>query len=194
MATRNLEQINRYICNLHIRTDGGDQLKNSWEIWYGKIPWYERTSGTKFLREAKTRVNAFDAANGTLSTSPFPPSGGSAAFGAESGSTLRAGSQGPDVQRWQKILGIHITGIFDQNTVAATQGFQQAHGLPADGVVGPMTWSAAPSVVSIGSMLAAGWAKVVSGMSGAGKVAGALLFGVAAAAVISPSPKKKAKR
>ena len=51
------------------------------------------------------------------------------------------------VQGWQNILlnsGANITvdGVFGPQTTALTKAWQAAHGLPADGIVGPMTWEA----------------------------------------------------
>ncbi len=62
--------------------------------------------------------------------------------------TLRTGSQGPDVRRWQEFLaaqGYDVTpdGNFGPHTAAATKAYQQAKGLTADGVVGDGTWAAA---------------------------------------------------
>lgn len=60
---------------------------------------------------------------------------------------IRLGSRGPeveDVQRRLADLGLRCQGelgIFDEATRAAVRAFQQLRGLPADGVVGPDTWS-----------------------------------------------------
>ncbi len=58
--------------------------------------------------------------------------------------TLQMGSQGSDVEAWQKVLGLPVQdGIFGEVTHAATLDWQTAHGLDADGIVGPKTWASA---------------------------------------------------
>jgi peptidoglycan hydrolase-like protein with peptidoglycan-binding domain len=57
--------------------------------------------------------------------------------------TLKVGSTGPDVQVWQKIVGVKPDGVFGTGTAAATKVWQQKHVLAADGVVGPATWAKA---------------------------------------------------
>jgi peptidoglycan hydrolase-like protein with peptidoglycan-binding domain len=57
--------------------------------------------------------------------------------------TLRRGSKGPDVVRWQTILGITADGNFGPATESATIAWQKAHKLVPDGVVGPATWDLA---------------------------------------------------
>ncbi|MFJ8166634.1 peptidoglycan-binding protein [Streptomyces sp. NPDC096136] len=57
---------------------------------------------------------------------------------------LRPGTRGEAVSRLQErlaLLGspVKTTGVFDSATVAAVKYFQKAHGLEADGVVGPKT-------------------------------------------------------
>jgi len=55
---------------------------------------------------------------------------------------LRQGSSGPDVVRWQQIIGVTADGKFGPATAAATRTWQQQHGLAADGIVGPASWGA----------------------------------------------------
>lgn len=58
---------------------------------------------------------------------------------------LRLGSRGPAVVELQNLLKLERTtgnGLFGPRTDAAVRTYQQAHGLVADGVVGPATWNA----------------------------------------------------
>jgi hypothetical protein len=55
---------------------------------------------------------------------------------------LKRGSHGPRVVKVQRWLGIHADGIFGSGTKRAVKRFQGRHGLTADGIVGPATWSA----------------------------------------------------
>jgi putative chitinase len=53
---------------------------------------------------------------------------------------LRLGSFGEDVTKLQVKLGVDPIGKFGPKTEAAVKGWQSAHGLAPDGVVGPDTW------------------------------------------------------
>lgn len=55
--------------------------------------------------------------------------------------TLKKGSVGDDVKTLQKILGVSVDGCFGSQTEAAVKKWQAAHGLVADGIVGPKTWA-----------------------------------------------------
>lgn len=55
--------------------------------------------------------------------------------------SLRLGSTGLDVKKWQKAIGIPADGIFGSATHAATVEFQKAHNLTPDGIVGSATWA-----------------------------------------------------
>jgi len=57
--------------------------------------------------------------------------------------TIKRGSKGEPVQRWQKFLGITADGDFGPGTEKSTKTWQSANGLTADGVVGPASWTKA---------------------------------------------------
>lgn len=57
--------------------------------------------------------------------------------------TLQLGAKGPAVELWQGVVQVPVTGVFDAATLTATKSYQAAHGLDADGVVGPKTWATA---------------------------------------------------
>lgn len=64
--------------------------------------------------------------------------------------TVRQGSRGEAVKAAQTLLdkfgsGLAVDGDFGSGTNAATRRFQSGHGLAADGVIGPNTWSALAS-------------------------------------------------
>ena len=64
--------------------------------------------------------------------------------------TVREGDTGNAVRRVQRAirrtpnLTLVVDGIFGPATKAAVIAFQQAEGLAADGIVGPLTWNALP--------------------------------------------------
>ncbi|CAB4154297.1 Peptidoglycan binding-like [uncultured Caudovirales phage] len=67
------------------------------------------------------------------------PAKGSRAY---RGKELRQGEPaGPDVLYLQNKLGVNPPGPFGPLTHAAVVAFQKKHGLLADGIVGPLTWS-----------------------------------------------------
>jgi N-acetyl-anhydromuramyl-L-alanine amidase AmpD len=62
--------------------------------------------------------------------------------------TIRLGSQGPEVEQWQKIVGATADGVFGAGTESKTRIWQTVHGLDADGIVGPRTWDKALGIQS----------------------------------------------
>lgn len=71
---------------------------------------------------------------------------------------LRLGSQGIDVVKLQIKLGVDPIGKFGPKTEAAVKGWQVAHGLTPDGIVGDATWATmffTPKVETIQSALVA---------------------------------------
>jgi peptidoglycan hydrolase-like protein with peptidoglycan-binding domain len=61
--------------------------------------------------------------------------------------TIRKGSSGDAVIRWQQIIGAVADGKFGPNTETATKAWQSSQGLTADGVVGPKTWEKALPII-----------------------------------------------
>ena len=67
--------------------------------------------------------------------------------------SMKAGSKGPDVVEWQRIVNVKQDGIFGPITDAVTRAWQKAHTDPStgkplvvDGIVGPRTWASAYAV------------------------------------------------
>jgi hypothetical protein len=77
-------------------------------------------------------------------------------------SSVTCVTQGNLVGAWQSILyadgylnlcgGSGVDGHFGPITKTATQSWQSAHGLVADGIVGPKTWGAARGILKFKSM------------------------------------------
>ena len=57
-------------------------------------------------------------------------------------SDLRIGDTGPDVERWQRVVGCTTDGIFGPNTARATRIWQGSHGLDQTGAVTAEEWAA----------------------------------------------------
>ena len=53
---------------------------------------------------------------------------------------LERESKGWRVELWQEALGIEVTGVFDENTVAYTKYWQRTQGIAADGRVTEASW------------------------------------------------------
>ena len=96
----------------------------------------EMGTGGIFSDQSAPRPN-IDLVSGKVTAAPKPVAG------SVTHATIRQGSKGADVIAWQQIIGVGADGTFGAGTTAATKKFQTAHGLNSDGVVGPMTWSAA---------------------------------------------------
>lgn len=53
----------------------------------------------------------------------------------------KRGSIGDAVRQIQRALGVAVDGCFGKKTENAVMAYQKAHGLKADGIVGPETWA-----------------------------------------------------
>ena len=62
--------------------------------------------------------------------------------------TIELGSQGKTVEMWQTVVDVQPPdGSFGPITDQVTKQWQSAHGIDPDGVVGPLTWTAAMKTV-----------------------------------------------
>lgn len=53
---------------------------------------------------------------------------------------LSLGSAGDAVRRLQRVLGMPVTGLFDQATGLAVMAWQSLRGMPGSGTVDAATW------------------------------------------------------
>jgi murein DD-endopeptidase MepM/ murein hydrolase activator NlpD len=88
----------------------------------------------------------YEAFRGAPTAAPVAPAKPSVALPkgvrAYRGKELRRGEPaGPDVLYLQNKLGVNPPGPFGPLTHTAVVAFQKKHGLLADGIVGPLTWS-----------------------------------------------------
>jgi murein DD-endopeptidase MepM/ murein hydrolase activator NlpD len=99
-----------------------------------------RVGGKPTMGAGNIDYEAFLAQQGGTPSKPsVAPAKGSRPY---PGKMLRKGQPaGPDVLYLQNKLGVNPTGPFGPMTHAAVVAFQKKHGLLADGVVGPLTWS-----------------------------------------------------
>ena len=122
-----IDAMNHFIRTVSINSSNASKCRDSWIAWYDDLGWHEKTMTPEVLREGLERCKAFVQENGGSD------------FGAES--TIRQGSKGASVAKWQKIIGVNADGNFGPGTKAATIVWQRSHGLSADGVVGPASWA-----------------------------------------------------
>ncbi|GAA6527300.1 peptidoglycan-binding protein [Intrasporangium sp. DVR] len=62
-------------------------------------------------------------------------------FAAHRTTVLRLGDAGPQVSAVQRVLGVRVTGVFDEPTRVAVKDAQSRAGLASTGVVASRTWS-----------------------------------------------------
>jgi peptidoglycan hydrolase-like protein with peptidoglycan-binding domain len=114
-------------------SDGG--LTAEEQDYFANMPSVDVTG----LPPAAVKLRMVEAAkDATFASKPPPGSILALQYG-----TLKTGSKGDGVKRWQAAIQVNQTGTFDAATTAATKTFQTAHGIKADGVVGPASWTAA---------------------------------------------------
>ncbi len=71
--------------------------------------------------------------------------------------TIKKGSRGPTVAKWQRMIGVTADGNFGSGTDAATKTWQSANGLTPDGIVGIASWGKMLETTTPAGMLALEW-------------------------------------
>ena len=149
-------------------TPEATRMRTSFLAWYNALSWYSKSLDSNTYNDARAKRAAFNRANktpeipGGLTTEQMQMNPGpktdqiieqqrtaerqqAVAVQAADGvrKTIRRGSRGDDVGIWQNILNIVPDKIFGAGTESRTKAWQSAHGLTADGIVGPKTWAEA---------------------------------------------------
>jgi len=168
-----IDAINAYFNATVANTPAAAKIKADFLDQYANLGWFDKNTSSSVYDSIRSQKNAFNIANavteadkakvtqvltsgltteemggqarpnidlvtGKVTQAKAPP-----APGAAKHATIRQGSKGADVIAWQNVLSMKPDGVFGPALVSATKTFQKAHGLTVDGVVGPMTWSAA---------------------------------------------------
>jgi murein DD-endopeptidase MepM/ murein hydrolase activator NlpD len=101
-----------------------------------------RVGGKPTMGAGNIDFEAFLAQSGSAPIKPAAPIKATTGKRAYRGKELRKGEpSSPDVTYLQNKLGVNPTGPFGPLTHKAVVAFQKKHGLLADGIVGPLTWS-----------------------------------------------------
>lgn len=119
----------------------------------------------KALYAAKAPSTSYDADQQSADERSFTPAAATPAVDWSHKSTIRQGSEGPDVKLWQGVIGVKQDGSFGPGTASATKAWQSKNGLTADGVVGPSTWKTAQIAQSLkGGPVSAGISPELAGI------------------------------
>ncbi|WP_445506754.1 M15 family metallopeptidase [Niallia sp. 03190] len=96
------------------------------QVRAGKVPSFKTATIKKAATKEKEKK---PTATDNKSVVPYP------------GKVLDIGSEGKDVQRVQRAVGVDPDGIYGKGTKKAVQAYQKRHGLTADGITGKNTWN-----------------------------------------------------
>lgn len=168
-----MDAINTYVTNVRAKLTAANRatvtpLLDTWKAWYTNLSWYSKGFDGDSYDEARRRRDAINAALGqpnlkdlgydALTTEQMSdtdtvytnmPETVVHTSGVQVPATIQSGSTNRVlVLQWQNLLikagaKIKADGDFGSITKIATIAYQKAHGLTADGIVGPATWSKA---------------------------------------------------
>lgn len=159
-TTDDLDAINRYF-ETHASDPGAQNAVaqaciRDWKTWWAGLSiWAKSVDTDETFAEAKTRRDKFNQAMGQpnlvdlgfvpLETrTPMTEADVAKTFaGGGAPPTIRKGSRGAAVTKWQQIIKVTADGNFGSGTETATKTWQKNNGLTADGVVGPLSWTKA---------------------------------------------------
>jgi len=131
-----LNAIEHYMQTANAQTPAALVKQLEFKAWYAQVSWLDKTMDDDVYAKARRYRDDFNTANKGV-TAP-----GQTATPQQK-LTIKAGSTGPNVVEWQKIIGVAADGKFGPNTTAKTVEWQRKNGLTADGIVGPATWTKA---------------------------------------------------
>lgn len=140
-----LNNINSRLSNAKSNNDAAYSKQLEFKVWFGNLEWFDKHIDEKTLARAEQYESMFMAANeGRAAENRVAED----SFGAENPDTptIRRGSKGPAVKKWQGVLGLtgkDQDGDFGPNTERLTKAWQKKNGLKDDGIVGPATWTKA---------------------------------------------------
>jgi hypothetical protein len=183
---QDFDAINEFMKRTPAVTPEAVVLKSSWSTWFSTLSWWDKNMSETAFDEASTRRNKFNLANAVsqkekdlavrVMTTGFDKNqaqGKPRKQTLETGEvgsqikkptlinttgqpTIKQGSKGPVVAKWQTAMGVKADGNFGPGTHKTTVEYQKRMSLKADGVVGPQTWASlsqddvveAPSLIS----------------------------------------------
>jgi peptidoglycan hydrolase-like protein with peptidoglycan-binding domain len=148
--SQDMDAIDHYMKTANAATPAALKQQIDWKVWFSGLSWFDKSTNADILAKARRRRDDFNLANKgtTPAGQPSLP---------QQKLTIKKGSTGPNVKEWQGIIGVPVTGKFDDATDKATRAWQQKNGLDPDGVAGPKSWTKALSknVFEAGASVAA---------------------------------------
>ena len=131
--------------NYYVRTNGSDlTVRRGPSENYGAITAYR--NGSRLPRVVAYRNGFAKLSNGYYVGANWisnkPGRGYTRGPGVGGPNILAPGSEGSDVARLQRILGVGATGYYGSGTESAVRNYQTRNGLRVDGVAGPETQAA----------------------------------------------------
>lgn len=131
-----LNAIEHYMKTANAQTPAALKKQLEFRNWYDGVSWLDKTMSDDVYAIARRYRDDFNTANKGVTAA------GQTATPQQK-LTIKAGSTGPNVIEWQKIIGVAADGKFGPNTTAKTIEWQRKNELTADGIVGPATWTKA---------------------------------------------------